>query len=373
MHIHAFIRRIVCDIRHDSRTINGLAVLALIPATPAPVLPLLRFHMGSAAQLDDVNQREAQEHGHYHEYHRHPRQVNMQGAYRCLLPPRSHSDCCSQCQQGHKPELCVEHIEMQPASRFNHLIRNVAANGGEKCAKAAAYLVRREPPAIVPGVGYPCGEQKQHQRHYHKGGMCLPDDEVLKHLLLPPILYMNTGCPFINMACLSGSRGSRYRKYKYTYFDVNGIMRWMRYGVGMLVLLIGLGSVSPVVSAHPPSDMALAYDSDVEVLNITISHAVSNVDSHYIDALEISKNDVAYTTKAYSTQPSSSTFTYSISVQAVEGDILAVTASCNQYGSLKKSLTLNGETTETNGAPGFSLLLLCAAAAIALLLCTTKK
>lgn len=151
-------------------------------------------------------------------------------------------------------------------------------------------------------------------------------------------------------------------------------MRFGKYrSILLIILLAGLSVLPLAVNAHPPSSMDISYDTDDQTLNVTISHGVSNVDSHYIERLEVRKNDSVYLSRDYTSQPSTSTFTYSLDVPATEGDTLSVTAICNQYGSLQKTLVVNGETTGNGDTDGFEFLLLCMAAGIGLLLYTTKK
>ena len=56
--------------------------------------------------------------------------------------------------------------------------------------------------------------------------------------------------------------------------------------VMMLVIapMIGIKTV-----AHPPGDMQLIYDIDTQNLGVTITHYVSNTDTHYIGQVDIKK------------------------------------------------------------------------------------
>lgn len=151
-------------------------------------------------------------------------------------------------------------------------------------------------------------------------------------------------------------------------------MRFVRCGgIILLIVMGGLSLVPLAVHSHPSSNMELTYDGDRQALNVTISHGVSNADTYYIEKLEITKNDALYLSRDYTSQQITSMFTYSFDVPASEGDKLGVAALCTQYGSLEKSLVVNGETTGNGDTAGFSLLLLCVAAGIGALLYTSKK
>jgi hypothetical protein len=67
--------------------------------------------------------------------------------------------------------------------------------------------------------------------------------------------------------------------------------------------------------------------------------------------LELTKNGAPYLTKDYYNQPTKSEFTYSLAVEAVNGDVLEVTAMCNRYGSIQKELTASVPADPSTPAP----------------------
>lgn len=109
------------------------------------------------------------------------------------------------------------------------------------------------------------------------------------------------------------------------------------------ILLIGImGSSFPLVAGNPPSSIVLSYDSTLQILSAEFTHNVGDPNTHYIATVEIQKNSVVVDTQTYSSQPTSSTFTYTYSMAAQDGDVLKVTATCNVAGSLSNSLTVSG-------------------------------
>ncbi len=110
------------------------------------------------------------------------------------------------------------------------------------------------------------------------------------------------------------------------------------------------------VSAHSPQTMTLSYDTPAQRLNVTITHQVSNPDTHYVFLVVIEKNDQEFNKIDYSSQPTDRDFMYSYSVPAEEGDTLRVIAECNQGGSFSQQLTLTaegGSTEPSASTPGF--------------------
>jgi hypothetical protein len=60
-----------------------------------------------------------------------------------------------------------------------------------------------------------------------------------------------------------------------------------------------------------------------------------------VEKIEIKKNADLYLTEDYTSQPTTSTFTYTYDVTAGDGDLLEVTAYCNLYGSITDQITVS--------------------------------
>ena len=133
--------------------------------------------------------------------------------------------------------------------------------------------------------------------------------------------------------------------------------------IGPIILcFLAVILVSQNVSAHSPSNMSLNYDSENQKLETTITHQVSNPDSHYLYNIVIKKNGETYNTFDYTNQPSSSSFTYTYDINATEGDAIEVTALCIQGGSITKQVSVsdeNGFSDDSDGSPtpGFEIVL----------------
>jgi desulfoferrodoxin (superoxide reductase-like protein) len=95
------------------------------------------------------------------------------------------------------------------------------------------------------------------------------------------------------------------------------------------------------VLAHQPSQMALEYDADTQMLAISITHSVPDSTSHYVKKVEITKNGEPLLTKDYTSQPSASTFSYTYAIAADNEDVLDVTAYCSIYGSIREQITVS--------------------------------
>jgi len=101
--------------------------------------------------------------------------------------------------------------------------------------------------------------------------------------------------------------------------------------------------------------MKLAHDPNASTLIVTITHAVSDSNTHYVRMVTVNRNGVAVVTEEYTSQPTPDTFSYRYDVAAKEGDILEATAECNLGGSITVQLSVQGSeepSTEEGRSPG---------------------
>ena len=112
-------------------------------------------------------------------------------------------------------------------------------------------------------------------------------------------------------------------------------------------VLIGILTVFAVCFMYPqtslangPNDVKLSYDSQSQMLAVTITHKSPFPSIHYIKSVEIMKNGSVVSTNKYKNQPDQATYTYSYNVPATAGETLEVKVSCNLYGSKTTNLTV---------------------------------
>ena len=114
--------------------------------------------------------------------------------------------------------------------------------------------------------------------------------------------------------------------------------------IGIMIFLFLLVLLSIPTQAHSPSDTSLYFDQENNTLDVIITHTVSAPSSHYVARVDVTKNDQTILSKDYTSQPSSSKFTYSYPVNASAGDVLKAKATCSIAGSRTGELTV-AETT----------------------------
>ncbi|RZN37444.1 MAG: hypothetical protein EFT35_06175 [Methanophagales archaeon ANME-1-THS] len=111
---------------------------------------------------------------------------------------------------------------------------------------------------------------------------------------------------------------------------------------GLIFLMLTLAVLPPPILAHPPAEMKLAYNAAGQTLSATITHSVSTreSESHHVKKIELKRNGDLYLTEEYTSQPATTTFTYTYAVTAGDGDVLEVTAYCSLYGSKTERITI---------------------------------
>jgi hypothetical protein len=111
--------------------------------------------------------------------------------------------------------------------------------------------------------------------------------------------------------------------------------------IGGLILLFFVISPCPRESyANAPQDVKIFYDSDSQILTVTITHKSPAKGLHYIKYVEIKKNGAVLSNNKYENQPDPETFTYTYKLPAAEGDTLDVTATCSLWGHKTATLAV---------------------------------
>jgi hypothetical protein len=150
-------------------------------------------------------------------------------------------------------------------------------------------------------------------------------------------------------------------------------VQFFRYTTLFVLCLIAMIVIPYVVCATPPSDMTVSYNLDTQELRVTITHQVSNPETHYIREVQIEKNSVLYNTSLYTSQPDPNSFTYTYQVNATTGDNIDVTATCIQGQSMTITHTIvtnNGESKKST--PGFEVFFMVCAVLLSIYLMRRK-
>lgn len=118
----------------------------------------------------------------------------------------------------------------------------------------------------------------------------------------------------------------------------------------LIMLLFVLHQTEPI-AASPPSDISLEYDYDAQILKANVTHFVANVKTHYIELIEIMKNDVFYLNRTYENQSDAYGMYDTFDVQASHDDNLTLVATCRKGQSLASWIVISETTTTTTTTP----------------------
>ena len=124
-----------------------------------------------------------------------------------------------------------------------------------------------------------------------------------------------------------------------------------RYCRAIILVTLALFLIPQGVPAHPPSDMVLAFDQGDRVLSVTITHMVADPLTHYVKRVLITTGGSVISDNAYTSQPSPQTFTYTYLLPEGGNGEVEVRAECSIFGSITRSLQVQGASPEVTAAP----------------------
>jgi hypothetical protein len=122
--------------------------------------------------------------------------------------------------------------------------------------------------------------------------------------------------------------------------NILGEPRFFHLIIVILILIFGLIFQSLSVLAHNPSNMDLVYNFENQKLNVTITHNTPTPNQHFIEKVEVWVNDVLKLTRDYTSQPTTSTFTYTYDLSAKDSDKIEVKATCSISGDITEEISV---------------------------------
>lgn len=120
---------------------------------------------------------------------------------------------------------------------------------------------------------------------------------------------------------------------------------------GTLAFFVLFALIVAPTRAHTPTDMTLNYDYDNQLLTVTVIHSVSDVNTHYIERIIINKNGQFEMDRNYTSQASTSSMSDTFNFNAVNNDVLQVTAICSVTGQITRQVTVSSGGLQTQPQP----------------------
>lgn len=110
----------------------------------------------------------------------------------------------------------------------------------------------------------------------------------------------------------------------------------------LLVLILPLlVCVAKTGFAHPPTAIDLSYNEGQGQLEVLVQHPVNDPKDHYINQVVVMKNGAQVATKSFTSQTSHRNQTMPpFTFAAAKGDVIEVSATCNEFGTRKQKLTV---------------------------------
>jgi len=128
------------------------------------------------------------------------------------------------------------------------------------------------------------------------------------------------------------------------------------------------------VQAHNPENMWISYDYYEEELVVNIEHNVTDPETHYINLIQVYRNNALETSRTYTHQNDTYGMMDYFYFIANRGDEIRVTATCTMDGQISRTLTVDLASTDPyfsstpNSGSGLSQFQI-AMAIIAVLIC----
>jgi hypothetical protein len=90
---------------------------------------------------------------------------------------------------------------------------------------------------------------------------------------------------------------------------------------------------------HSPADITAVINNTV--VDLIVSHSVSDPNTHYVKRVEVKLNAETAAEREFSSQTDDMTQKTSLDIPSMKkGDVLSITAYCSRYGDLAKNITV---------------------------------
>lgn len=110
----------------------------------------------------------------------------------------------------------------------------------------------------------------------------------------------------------------------------------------LIIVVLFLLVFSSFVFAHPSADIIFNYDSKAKIISVGIAHSVENLQKHFVKQIIIKVNGKNWISQNFLSQvnPNAQAASYAV-VDLRKGDIVQITAICNEAGELTKTFKID--------------------------------
>ena len=109
----------------------------------------------------------------------------------------------------------------------------------------------------------------------------------------------------------------------------------------LFITIILLFTLSLSVYAHPPGDIAMNFNPENQMLEVTISHSSNDNTDHFINNVKVYLNDNLHIEQAFIVQTNNENqYLHYMIPGAKSGDVIRLTAECNKFGNKELEITV---------------------------------
>jgi desulfoferrodoxin (superoxide reductase-like protein) len=109
----------------------------------------------------------------------------------------------------------------------------------------------------------------------------------------------------------------------------------------LLFTFVLILSFSLSVYAHPPGEIEMSFNTDNNMLEVTVSHGSNDNTDHFINNVKVYLNDQLHIDQNFIIQTDNEVqYLHYMIPGAKSGDTIRLTADCNKFGSRESELTV---------------------------------
>ncbi|MHA1185775.1 MAG: hypothetical protein ACTSSK_02705 [Candidatus Heimdallarchaeota archaeon] len=121
--------------------------------------------------------------------------------------------------------------------------------------------------------------------------------------------------------------------------------------IGLVIVVLFSSFNQQIVQGHDPSMVSPVYHFTDQILEVWIHHPVSYPDIHWVNNVQVRKNNVLVGNYSYDHQPNFVEMTYNYSISAVHFDIIKVRVFCTYQGDTEVELLVLDPDNPTTRLP----------------------
>ncbi len=121
--------------------------------------------------------------------------------------------------------------------------------------------------------------------------------------------------------------------------------------MGLIIVVLLSFFNQQIVQGHDPAKVTPEYHFEDQILEVWIHHPITFPDIHWVNNVQVRKNNVLVGNYSYDSQPNTVDMTYNYSISAVHFDILKIRVFCTYQGDTEVELLVLDPDNPTTRLP----------------------